>query len=843
MGLSNEKRIFGPPGTGKTYILANKAVPDAVNLYGAENVLITSFTRTAAKEVASRVSDLPDSNIGTLHSFCFHGLGQPKLVHTILSEWNDQHPNLQIQTVSDGKAAELSNFTNTAMNNFGEELYNKAQIYRAKMIPEEKWEKDVLNFHHKWTRFKEETFTLDYTDLIEKAIKDMPYPPLHVSIIFVDEAQDFTKLELSLLRRWALNLKELVLVGDDDQCQPAGTKVLTIDGYKNIEDLDPEKHRLVCYDKASSYLTNDKGFGFNFKKEVRDFSGDLYRFSTENNSTPCTANHKWAVKFNNEKRKTCWKAVYLMQKGDRFRVGMCQLFRDESSVNKYASLHLPIRMNLEGADAMWLLDLFRDSSDASIYESYINSKYGIPTIMFKSKTGYDSGHYSQKNIDWLFNELNSYKQFSRAFQCLLDHDLDINYPFYTKGIARDRSRGSAVFELETINIFKLQKYSDFLMIPEHNGNSLKDVKWTSFTVSKEKVPDQKVYSLDVEKHKTYVADGLITHNSIFGFSGATPESFLNPPVAEENIVILDTSYRVPKKVHSYAVKFLKHISFRQKKEYYPKDDEVQGEVIHLKDNILSPEKIIDRMWNYAQKGETSILIASCGYMLNTAKKLLRENSIPFHNPYRPQRKDWNPIALKQSHDEISSADILFDFISSGDDENYWTVKQFITFAQFLKVSKTGLIRSQGKKGIEKLKEALDQGVEGLETTRYVLHQILGEDAIEPALNRDLDWLYDNLQKKRKDSIWYLIDIYKKRGIEALTTEPKIIIGTIHSLKGGEADNVFLAPDISKEAYVNKNVSKESNDALLRLFYVGATRSKNRLFLLSPSSSKRNFINL
>lgn len=149
-----EKRIFGPPGTGKTYDLANRSVPEAVSRYGKENVLITSFTKTAAKEVASRITDLPEKNIGTLHSFCFHGLGQPKLAHTMLNTWNEENPTLQIGGVSDGKDPDSMKKAGNAKSNQGEAVYNDLQILRAKMIDKEYWPPKVLYFEKKWTDFK-----------------------------------------------------------------------------------------------------------------------------------------------------------------------------------------------------------------------------------------------------------------------------------------------------------------------------------------------------------------------------------------------------------------------------------------------------------------------------------------------------------------------------------------------------------------------------------------------------------------------------------------------------------------------------------------------------------------
>lgn len=61
--------------------------------------------------------------------------------------------------------------------------------------------------------------------------------------------------------------------------------------------------------------------------------------------------------------------------------------------------------------------------------------------------------------------------------------------------------------------------------------------------------------------------------------------------------------------------------------------------------------------------------------------------------------------------------------------------------------------------------------------------------------------------------------------------PRIRISTIHGSKGGEADNVYLATSISESTY---DAMDRDPDDEARVFYVGATRAKDRLVLQRPS---------
>ena len=64
------------------------------------------------------------------------------------------------------------------------------------------------------------------------------------------------------------------------------------------------------------------------------------------------------------------------------------------------------------------------------------------------------------------------------------------------------------------------------------------------------------------------------------------------------------------------------------------------------------------------------------------------------------------------------------------------------------------------------------------------------------------------------------------------SESKIRVNTIHTTKGGEADNVILMMDVSKNVYKNLH---NNPDAEHRVFYVGATRAKKNLYILFSNS--------
>ena len=94
------------------------------------------------------------------------------------------------------------------------------------------------------------------------------------------------------------------------------------------------------------------------------------------------------------------------------------------------------------------------------------------------------------------------------------------------------------------------------------------------------------------------------------------------------------------------------------------------------------------------------------------------------------------------------------------------------------------------------------------------------EAFDDAPSRDINYL----RKMRKNG-------------EKLNEAPRITLSTIHGAKGGEAENVVLLTDLS----LNTMKSYEDNpDDENRLFYVGATRTKEHLHIIEPKQKYKGY---
>ena len=76
--------------------------------------------------------------------------------------------------------------------------------------------------------------------------------------------------------------------------------------------------------------------------------------------------------------------------------------------------------------------------------------------------------------------------------------------------------------------------------------------------------------------------------------------------------------------------------------------------------------------------------------------------------------------------------------------------------------------------------------------------------------------------------------------EDLTTDPRIKVSTIHGAKGGEATNVVLFLNQTTNTLKGAQKSPEKQDEEYRVWYVGATRSSQNLYLIKSNNKSKEF---
>jgi hypothetical protein len=96
---------------------------------------------------------------------------------------------------------------------------------------------------------------------------------------------------------------------------------------------------------------------------------------------------------------------------------------------------------------------------------------------------------------------------------------------------------------------------------------------------------------------------------------------------------------------------------------------------------------------------------------------------------------------------------------------------------------------------------------------------------------------NSLKPPRKKIAQYPVRVIERGGINAVRDTPKIIIGTGHSVKGGEADVVYILPDLSPSGTRSWEGKRADRDSVVRLGYVMMTRAKESLVICEPAGAE------
>ena len=751
-----EYRVVGPPGCGKTTWLGEQ-VEQAVR--SGSQVMVCSLTKTAAAEVASRGLPISWDSLGTLHSHCYHALGKPQIAEDreCVERWNEENPEYRMSLGSNdlGERIDGDNLEPTRETR-GDALMEAYQIIRARMEGENMPE-PVRAFANRWRTWKEENGLLDFTDLIETCLQEVTDPPGGPDVIFVDEAQDLDLdlLEMSLIRKWGESAGSLYIVGDPDQCQPADTMVETASGPVRIEDLDPEKHRVLTWDRHSQAVLGH-GKKYPFRKAVRNYTGRLLSISAGGRKSKCTPEHRWLIRWSNRDTANC--CTYLMRRGDRWRIGWCQIFDSDGT------LRLSAKATMEKADEAWILSTNPDRRKASVDESVLTARYGLVAATFSD------AHPTAEQLYRIWESLDPEEQAERARRCLEDHGREIRHPMWKRG---DSAPGviERVHEMRACNVVP-----GLMSVPIHDGG--KRNHWETITEVDREDFQGDVYSLRVEPCQTYIADGMVTHNCIYTWRGADPSAFTATDIPQENRSVLSQSYRVPVAVHARAVRWISNIEGREPVEYRPRDH--QGEVRQIRANWGKPEDAVRDAEQYLEQGMSVMFLTTCSYMLQPLIRALRASGTPFHNPYRRRNGAWNPLQRRRG--QTTTADRLLSFLKMNA-LGHWNAEDVVRWTDMVKVK--GALNANGKKMVRTLTDTHDGTVEGGYINWDDLYRVLTEEAISAGLEGNLAWLEGQTTAAKLASTKFPLNIIRNRGTETLSRVPQVTIGTVHCSPGDE----------------------------------------------------------
>uniref|UniRef100_A0A6M3K5I0 DNA 3'-5' helicase n=1 Tax=viral metagenome TaxID=1070528 RepID=A0A6M3K5I0_9ZZZZ len=218
-------KIIGQPGTGKTTRIL-QLIEQASKKYSPDEIGAVSHTNAAVKEMRQRLIDSTGakeadiSHVRTMHSQCYRllGLDPSKVADKRIKDFNLFMEDLGMGRLclssSQIKEEEDEEEINPEIIQ-NQKNFHRMMINRNKMIPMSDWEPEVQNIWAAWSTFMESNDMVDFTRMLEQILERDLCPP--IKCLFVDEAQDLTRLQLEVALRWCRKIEATTFVGDSDQ--------------------------------------------------------------------------------------------------------------------------------------------------------------------------------------------------------------------------------------------------------------------------------------------------------------------------------------------------------------------------------------------------------------------------------------------------------------------------------------------------------------------------------------------------------------------------------------------------------------------------------------------------
>lgn len=293
--------------------------------------------------------------------------------------------------------------------------------------------------------------------------------------------------------------------------------------------------------------------------------------------------------------------------------------------------------------------------------------------------------------------------------------------------------------------------------------------------------------LDQKSNRMYAAGD--DDQAIYRWAGADVDHFISLDGGSET---LTKSYRIPHRIHSIAERISNRIKNRYPKRYEPREE--PGQFARITD-----------VGELDMSQESWLVLAQAGYQLQPVAADLRSNGYLF--TYRGSRSIG---------EKISDAVNGWEDMRKGREITGKTARNIYSFMSVGNRIARGYKKLPGVEDNDMLNMDDLQLRHGLNAT----HEMIWSEAMDKIPEKDRAYITALLRRGEKFN-----------GI------PRITVSTIHGSKGGEAENVVLFTDLSSAA---DEAMRTNPDDMHRVFYVGVTRTKNKLFVVEPEDAQRSY---
>lgn len=286
------KKIFGPPGTGKTTRSMQLVEEEVRRGTPLERIAYLSFSRSAAEVIRERMGATDDDVrwFRTIHGASVKVLG----LSGAIIDWTDyrkfsQQTGMKISPRE--LDADMDGAYNVAMHAYNLSLARQEpleDVLRTLAYDVNLSKGRIDFFVEKWLDYKKEVRKFDFMDMLTKFVDEGS--PLPCDVVFLDEAQDLSNLQWKVFDIMSADAERVYMAGDDDQAIYGfigGSEFAFLDRPCNEEEILSKSWRVpndigMMADSVISRVSHRK------HKEVvwREGDGDVMRLSLEATTLP-----------------------------------------------------------------------------------------------------------------------------------------------------------------------------------------------------------------------------------------------------------------------------------------------------------------------------------------------------------------------------------------------------------------------------------------------------------------------------------------------------------------------------------------------------------------------------
>lgn len=911
--------VIAGAGSGKTKVLTTRIAYILSKYDDPGSILAVTFTNKAAGEMRDRVAsvvgdvDAKSITIGTFHSLCVRWLHKYYSEAGLRKGWtilDDDDTTKIIKSIlkdmnlpTEKEAVRMYKGTISTLKN---DMIGPAD-YRNKI--QYAHERTILKVYQEYMDRLTKQNVVDFDDLLFRMVRVLEnFPKVRRRFqrrfewVMVDEYQDTNECQYRLVKLIVGKHNNLFIVGDDYQCWQEDTIIQTLDGPMRAGDLEIG-HRVQTSENGK--LTYAVATGVN-----RIDSAPMVRITTKSGKKiEVTPNHKVYATMPAFDKDVYY--LYLMYRKDKgYRIGV---------LTGGIAGTIGSRAHSERPERMWLLGRFENKNKAYYAESRLSLKYGVPTHPFMHN-GRGLG-MTQDSLDKIF------ASFGSNGETLLD-DLGFlfDYPHHVpQGTTKFDTQHRVVNIMTNVKgvnqisleydqfrtrkwvssyrdayhmALKLQEDHDATFIRERfsmgkgialqlfTANSLlptmqipvdrNGVLELEDIVSVEDAGTGVVIDIEVERTGTVVGNGVLTHNSIYGWRGANIQKILNfqNDYPSAQVLKLEQNYRSTQTIVEAGNKIMENAPNQMSKTCFSQNPVGDPISVHQarydKDEAAFVAEEIMNLVTFEGYKYSEIAIL---YRTNILSRLFEERFMTMAIPY-------NMVSGFSFYDRREIKETLGWLQMCVNPDNDIACERILTTMPGLgKTTIENLIREQKQSGglslyqvVERFKPKLIKTRAALATliatvdkmsNLYALGAHLSDQPISDMLEIVLETTsiaerYKESSKAedqdRADNIFELASMAK--GYEQETKKPnlqdfldqialasqadkvskkatdKVQMMTLHTSKGLEYRAVFF---VGFENGLMPHANAKTPDTLAeerRLAYVGITRAKERLYLSS-----------